>query len=81
MKMNARHFEAQSNELMNLRAKPSDCERCVFRSQCLDKPEQQKFWDNRGVGEESIAFYPLVEKDVFCVNTFPARQFNFKVLI
>lgn len=40
MKMNARHFATQSNELMNFRAKPSDCESCVFRSQCLDNPEQ-----------------------------------------
>jgi len=34
----------------------------------------QRFWDNSGVGEESIAFYPLAEKDVFFENTFPASS-------
>ncbi len=38
--MSVRHFATQCNELMNFRAKPSDCESCTFHSQCLDKPEQ-----------------------------------------
>ena len=40
MKMNARHFQTQSNELMNFRAKPSDCQNCTYRQQCLSKPDQ-----------------------------------------
>jgi hypothetical protein len=42
----------------------------------------QRFCDNSGVGEESIAFYPLAEKDVFFENTFPASslaRLNFNV--
>lgn len=52
MKMNARHFQTQSNELMNFRAKPSDCQNCAFRSQCLDNPEQispRSYSINKGV--------------------------------